>query len=416
MKKCLLSLLCIGLGLGMITHAQTPFTVADDDVLIYLQSVNGKQVYVAQQGTARYTYTLADDECASISPDGRYIAISQKHPATLKIMDFSSQQIVFETHWSNLWERCRMRWDENNHFILLNTVDEQYIWLYFKFENATLTPSTLPIPDYPQLPHFTPTLEPGNIRTFYLQNPVYPTIYLYHQCFIEAMLGYDCPYEGTVIHDLSTNSDIERVSVSATSVVGFYVELDGTQVLRYRVNFDIVGWSPNGRYLAFFDKNIVTEIINGGQIRIYDLQENRYIEDRDNLYPFNFNHRVLWSNTNILLIWKTGRFLGEASDYNDSLAQLVFYNPDTQTGVNSEDIFDVMSGAIFSPDGDSLLIIGKPVIGDTPPVFDNFPLRADLIRISTTTGEHTVIDTNITEIISWRKLDVGEVWGNELTE
>jgi len=411
MKKIMLSLLCIGWCLGMTTHAQTPFTIADDEVLIYEQWLDGKQVYVAQQGTARYTYTLADDECASISPDGRYIAISQKHPITLKMMDLSHQQIVFETLWSNLWERCQMRWDENQHFILLTGSDEQYISLYFNYENATLTPISLPVV-YPNLPHFTPTLEPGGIRTFYLQNPAHPTIYLYHRCFIELMVGEACPSDETVIYDLSANSEIERVDISPTSEVRFFVELDGAQAERYRVNFDIVGWSPNGRYLAFFDKNIPTDIINGGQIRIYDLQDDRYIEDRDNLYPFNFNRRILWSNATILLMWKTGRFLAESSDYHDSLAQFVFYNPETQTGVNSVAVFDILqSEVLFSPEGDELLMIGKPVIRDEKPVFDNFPPRADLIRISATTGEYTILDKNIITIITWRKLEVGEVWG-----
>jgi len=50
------------------------------------------------------------------------------------------------------------------------------------------------------------------------------------------------------------------------------------------------------------------------------------------------------------------------------------------------------------------LIIGKPIVGYDKPVFDENPTRADLILISTTTGESTVIDTDVTEIVTWRSI------------
>ncbi len=218
-------------------------------------------------------------------------------------------------------------------------------------------------------------------------------------CFIEALyMRQECPAYGPVIYDLSTDTILAQVRLTPTRDTDFFVGA----IPYIAVSYDIVGWSPNGRYLAFYDDNIS---VRGGQILIYDLQEDRYIEDRDNLYPFNFNQSILWSNNNILLIWKTGYLLPEVSQYNDSLARFTFYNPDTQTAVNSVDSFNILwSEAIFSPDGSELLIIGKPIVGYDKPVFDENPTRADLILISTTTGESTIIDTDVTEIITWRSI------------
>jgi len=396
MKKVLLSLLVIGFFLGMITHAQTPFTIAGDEVLVYVQWLDGKQVYVAQQGTARYTYTLADGDCASISPDGRYIAISQEQPITLKIIDFRTQQVVFETVWSTSQRQfCSMGWIGNTILTIVTKDGEDFIHLYFKFENGTLTRTTLPTPVYPDLPAFTPTVSPyieyGYPPNAYLQNPAYPDIYVYCRDMADGCR--------TVIYDSSTDTILKRVKITPSSI-GFLSEND-----TYTYSHEWMGWSPNGRYLAFFAR------VNNPQI--YDLQEDRYIEDIDNLFPPLYRQHISWSNTNLLLIWDEA-LVETSTAYYEYLTIFTFYNPNTQTSVETGiiNVFDYLGyEPVFSPDGNGLLVVGKPVIDDEKPTFDTNPTRADLILISTTTGEHTILDTGVTQIITWRKLDAGEMWG-----
>ncbi|MCU0481938.1 MAG: hypothetical protein MUE54_12130, partial [Anaerolineae bacterium] len=65
-----------------------------------------------------------------------------------------------------------------------------------------------------------------------------------------------------------------------------------------------------------------------------------------------------------------------------------------------------LTNPIFAPDSRSIAFIGSErVIPEQQPTFyDEYPYRSDLILISTATGEHTVIDTNVTEIITWRSI------------
>jgi len=374
-------------------------------VLVYVQWIGGKQVYVAQQGTSRYTYTLADDECASISPDGHYIAIFEEHPTILKIVDFRTQQIIFETLWSMSWRKfCSIGWVGNTILNIVTQDGNDFIYLYFKFENGSLTRTTLPTPVYPDLPATTSSFIPdseydaeyGYPGSAYLQNPAYPNIYV-HSRYIRNRLR-------TIIYDLSTDTILERLNITPTSI-GFSFE-NNISTFHYRV----MGWSPNGRYLAFL------ESVDNPQIHIYDLQEDRYIEDKDNLFPVLYDHHILWSNNNLLLVWKNGALFETSTAYYELLTIFTFYNPDTQTSLDT-DIINVLqslrSEAIFSPDGSGLLVVGKPVIRNEKPVFDTDPTRADLLLISTTTGEHTILDTDVTAIITWRKLEVGEVWGGQ---
>jgi len=385
---------------GLNVNAQNIIIVQDNESLIYIQIIDEQKIIVSQTADNIIYYPLASGECFAVSLDSRYIALSQEQPTTLKIIHLQSQKTIFETTWSSAWTPCSISWSKDD---ILLIYSQGILNSILKFENLTLNPIPRPQPIYPDLPYFTPILETGgtrNVTTFYLQNPVYPNIYLYDMCFIESLYtSEECPPYGPVIYDLSTDTILARVEILPTRIADFSVGA----VPYIAVYYDIIGWSSNGRYLAFFDS--INIAINEGQILIYDLQEDRYIEDRDTLAPFNFNHNILWSNNNTLLIWKTGYLLAEVSQYNDSLAIFTFYNPDTQTSVSSVDRFNVLrSEAVFSPDSGGLLIIGKPIVGYDKPVFDENPTRADLILISTITGESTVIDTNVTEIITWRSI------------
>ena len=52
-----------------------------------------------------------------------------------------------------------------------------------------------------------------------------------------------------------------------------------------------------------------------------------------------------------------------------------------------------------------MAVWGKERVNPGEPYeFIEYPYRGDLILISTTTGEHTIIDTNVTDIITWRSI------------
>lgn len=399
-------MIVVVLALGWGSQGQTLLTINPSEKLIYVKIVDGIKTFVVINGDNYEEYTLQSGECGSLSDDGRYIALSSEQPTTLRIVHFESQRIVFETPWVSEWIPCLIRWESNNILILITSGSNHNIRNDFKFENLVLNPDVIyPEPTYPTLPYFTPIFEPNGTRMFYLQNPANPSIYFYEQCYAEKHLGVECGDVETVIYDLTMNMELEVIDTDTTYIRGFRIDMQGN----IRGGYSLVSWSTNGRYLAYFSPLYDDPYIpDEGEIIIYDLQMDRYIDNNASLYLPNIHQRFQWANNNVLLVWKTGRFL-EGSQYHDTLAQFTFFYPDTETYVDSINILNVLSPrATFSPDGRSMSVVGKIVEGIDAPVFDENPTRADLILISTTTGESTVIDTNVTEIITWRTVIDGE--------
>ena len=314
-------------------------------------------------------------------------------------------KVVFETTWQSIWRPCNIGWHWTYKDILVLTNNDFTTSYEFRFENLTLNPDVMyPEPSYPTLPYFTPVFEPTGVEMFYLQNPAYPNIYLYQKCYAEKLLDLECNSDGTVIYDLTTNTELETIDAPSIYIRGFRIDVNRS---RRVVSESLASWSPDGRYLAYFDDlSSGNGIPDEGRIVVYDLQEDSYIEDNDGFYLPNINQEIQWANDDILLIWKTNIFTEVAGYYyHDSSSKFVFAHLDTETFVYADGLFDVWSRqAFFAPDGRAMAIVAKELDPYEGAVFGENPRRADLILISTTTGEHTVIDTDVTEIITWRSI------------
>lgn len=404
MKKLLMIVVVLALGWG--SQGQTLLTINPSEKLIYVKIVDGIKTFVVINGDNYEEYTLESGECGDISPDGRYLAISSEDVQILKIIYLPTKQEIIHVNWQPHWGSCALYWRENDILsILTNTFPVPTFQISgTSLIDLTLQPTETPI--YPSFPYFYPS---DDILVLIRQNPVYSNIYLYEQCL--GYQAYDletCPGLGMVIYDMEKETVIEDLEVTNRAYLrGYDVDLYTSNRL-IPVSQPLVAWSRDGRYLAYFRRLYDNSIPDEGRITVYDLYSDTYLTDNDALYLPNINRDFQWSSNNILLVWQTRPFM-EGYSYHSSLTFFSFFYADTETSVNGDKPFDVLSlHATFAPDGRAIVFIGKALDTFEYPDFGSNPRRGDLIIMSTMTGESIIIDTDVTEIITWRTVIDGE--------
>ena len=397
MKKILMILMV--LTLGWISQGQTVLTTNPLEKFIYVKMVGGTKSFVVINGDNYDEYTLQSGECGDISDDGRYLALSSEQADILRIIHLASKKVIFTTDWEPEWYKCVVVWGENN---LLTMGGIDFVDRNYTFDGESLTPITITsqTPTYPSLPDFYPI---EGIPTL-LQNPVYPHIYLYKQC-----LGYqrynieNCLGGGFIIYDTLDNQQLENLqNGSSNYMIGFDIDLNYNYIQYLSV--PLVSWSPDGRYIAYFSRIFNRPIPHEGKIIIYDMLEDRYLDDSPALYLPNIGYPLQWAGDNTL-IFRAGH-VGEISgyDFHSRATIFNFFNAETETYVTGDKIFDVVSELVLTPDRNSIMFTGKEIIQEqTIPQFDEHR-SGNLIMMSTLTGESTVIDTDVTEIITWRSV------------
>jgi len=406
MKKLTMLFISVFMIVSLQIQSQILFTITDDEVLVYITLNEQVKTFVYQNGIETDTYELSHDECGDISDDGLFILLSTAQPSILRIIHLATNKVVFETTWQSNWYPCVALWRGN--FIIIRDInsDDPFFRLYFRLENGSLVPHEAPTSPstitYPNLPDFYPDM----LENFILQNPVHQHIYLYEKCRDGNIYeGLYCGFTSMVIYDVSTNQEIEVLEGAFPVYMRGY-RVDTTKFdNREPISNQMVAWSPNGRYLAYF--NPVRDWPHyTSKVQIYDLQTDSYLNDNEALTMPNITRRFVWTNNNTLIVWKTGLFT-ELSEYgyHDRSTDFVFANIEEQIFVNGDRPFDVISPEAFFPiDGRAISFVGKELMPYNAPDLGGYPPRGDLIIMSTTTGEHTVIDTDVTEIITWRSI------------
>jgi len=389
----LITLLIVSLGID----AQTVMQIGEDELFIYTRVIDNQKIFVIQQGNQISTYPLQSGECGDISGDGRYLAISSEDADILRIIHVASKKVIFTTEWEPNWYNCVINWESNN---LLTIGGIDFVDRNFIFDGSLLTPTTIAQQTltYPSLPDFYPV---EGIPAL-LQNPVYPHIYLYKQC-----LGYQrynvesCPGGGFIIYDSLNNQQLENLqNASSNYMIGSDIDLNYDYI--QHLSAPLVSWSPDGRYIAYFNRIFNRSIPHEGKIIIYDMLEDRYLNDNPALYLPHIGHSLQWAGDNTL-IFRVGH-VGEGFDFHSSATIFRFFNAENETYVVGDKIFDIISPSSLTPDRNSIIFRAKEIIPEQPrPQFDEYR-SGDLIMMSTITGESIIIDTNVISMISWRSI------------
>jgi len=392
-------------------QAQTPLAIYDNEFLAYTRIVNESKVFVIRADGNSITYTLSANQCGRVSTDGRYLAVSSQEADVLDIIYLPSQRMVFQTTWQENWYPCSVNWYSPNTFYIHDSALDGSRH-YFEFNNMTLSEISDPaLSPVPSLPNYFPDM----VENFILQSPANPDIYLYERCPNSVVISNFICEKVTqfVVYNSSTNEDIFTLEgIDRSYIRGSYPSTT-SPYWRESVSTSLVAWSPDGRYLAYFHALFNPEFESDGKIVIYDFETGEYLNnDPENelgvLRRPNIWRKLQWSDENVLVIWKTG---GGSDEYSlrphGLLNHFVFVHMDSQTfGYSS--VFNAWNanpdeGVIFAPDSRAVAILGYYAEPSAPEPELAYQ-QGNFILASTTTGESTVIDTNVTEIITWRSI------------
>jgi len=396
MKIILITILSLVLCIGISAQSDEDIlTIRDDELIAYIRIVDGKEEYVSFYGGEYVIHSMPIDKCFRYSNDWRYLAVFEEGGNTLEIFSLLSNRLIIEDILTDIqFNSCALAWMPDNKTILVPMDDLNFYRAYnFYFDGATLT--RLPDinePVYPILP---------NRLEFYFQSPN-ENIILYEACRDKETPNgtqFSCD---VIIYDIVRDLTIEELDVDIRFLQGY--DIDFVTDRPEYVSASLVGWSYDARYLAFCAcRGDIFEV--RGSIKIYDLQTDTYLT-MASMHNFNFDKEFSWSdNSPILAYWLYAAVDVDAD--TSSLNELKFWNITNNSYTWVQGMFDVVSDQItWSPDSRAAAIIGKQRIDMEQPYefSDAIYYPADLILIDTTTGEHTVIDTNVTQIITWRYL------------
>jgi|GEM_PF-1302514 len=399
------------------TKAQSlNLVIHPDEMIVYNQTIDGQRQLVIRYLDRVFYFVPPPDKCSVTSPDWRYYTVFETGGNKIQIFHLQTNKLVAENNWDGLvFNRCNHAWYEDNTISVLQSIQpyERYLFYFDGFTIVQLEDYTFPTVTLPPLPNSIAYDENfPNLENYVWSSPD-PNIYLYEACpTIETSSSLYCE-GGTelIIYDTAQNQVIENISEQYPRLDKRY--LRGDLIFRFNRNEPIsevlVAWSYDARYVAFCD---CTDNNNGFIISptiIYDRYTDTYHNPTVG-FQSNIWRKFSWSsNANILALWSIG-FGAELELYpylpHDALNRLAFVHMDTSANeVISEASFDIISErVVWSPDNRAVAFHGKERVNPAEPYSYLNNVLADLILMDTLTGEHLVIDENVTQVYMWRSI------------
>ena len=374
----------------MISFAQAE-VINDGDVLIYVRDTGDSREYISVNSQETLSYTLPLDRCSLVSPDGVFIAqapvdAEQAVQGELVIFYLDTEGILLQIPWQPEWRPCFVSWIAGEIIRIRNNDNPDEIF-YYDISSGNLTPTTYTYQPPTSSSSSLPNWIPDSNSNLLVPSPN-PDVFLYDRCNSGELSGTTCIGERDfVIYDTARQQEITTLSDAGSDWMYGYRPNDP---LRRRFGVGSVAWSHDGRYLAYVTCG--SSLYSNSRISIYDTKTNQITELRS-VYAIDPTRAFQWSlTTDVLSFWTIGRG-GEPlpDDDHDTLKRLYFY--DMNTGqIRASEAFDLESGRfetveIWSPDG-----LGYALID----------LNDTLHHIDITTGDSTIIDTDVARIVAWR--------------
>lgn len=232
--------------------------------LTYLQyaqtQAGGISTYLQTSAAGTVTFQITADQCATVSEDGQYIAVSGKAPTDLSIYRLSDQTLVRQVVWLEGWQACNFVWREGEDAIYIAGANG-VLQINVADGRISPIPSSSAFDNHERLPFKVPgeaviATDDGRLL-------------LYNQCvdLTFADDGSFCEGEARiVIYDPINRAVIQELSDTNYTILGDFEGFPPKPPAAF--------WSPSGRTLLYFTTDEQANI----PLRIFDVLERRTMD------------------------------------------------------------------------------------------------------------------------------------------
>jgi hypothetical protein len=333
--------------------------------LIYIRQKqeDGFQL-VSLSSSGQQVFQVLRDNCAMLSPNMTYLALSHPESKTIEVYQLSDGEIISNIPLETTQSGCDFSWQNET---VLNLLDASINVLDGRIHSiAEQTPSTRPQVTVPDL----------LADDFRLMSPDNSLI-VYNRCeggeFTSNRFTSDrecTSEEEVVIYDLRRRQVVQALQDTQQ---GRFV-LDEYEHLAF--SFIGISWSPSGRYLAYRTGSATQGI---PPLRIYDTYANRYIDlELPPSWDIDWFKGFVWTrNEQSLAFWVRNN---EVQGERLAIA-------DVETG---QVTFSAMQYQLAQANWERGL-------GNTVVFVDS---DHNLVEYDLDTGNTTVLDTDVSDILS----------------
>lgn len=385
------------------TDAYTP-PITIEGELVYSRRAVRTVDYITLTGTSRKITEIDDNQCATTSYDGQYLAYTAASGAkTLTVMDLTTHEILRVFDWSPNWRRCDIAFTRDNRLMVPDQLWENHnetpdVYLMDihtgEVEGPTKPPSF--IPQYPPLPDMAYVL-------WGLKSPA-DDRYLYARCVNGGEVYI--PDFG----DLSCSTSLDWVVYDADAQEVIYT-LEKVSAYSLTDSLVTVGslsgaaWSSDGRYLAYLGV-IAPGYQTGFPLKIYDFETQQQLKTNFVGADVDKAMGLHWSPDNRkVAVWATSR-VGEEPQPGDenyqSLRVLVIFDLDTLRYTVADRPYDMWwNDGYWSPDSQRFAFVNRqgeliyltlPSDSDSD---DGYQIRS---------GVTVVLDFGVEALLDWRSV------------
>lgn len=224
--------------------------------LVYTKPyADGSMEYIRLSAETDNRVVVNASQCASLSPNGRYVALLDESRQRLTIYDLTAEAMPIETNWSSDWRPCQFSWNGTRQLVFVsdsNTV-------------TALSPQTgdvLPVEvnGIVNAPSLLPYQLSGE-RSLMSPNAQWA---LYNQCYATTTQGYCTGNQQMVIYDLANQQVLQTLTDTFATIL--------TETV-FPPTIIAANWSPSGRYLLYF----TTGASSVTPFQIFDTQARQFI-------------------------------------------------------------------------------------------------------------------------------------------
>jgi hypothetical protein len=377
-----MAVLAVVILVNAVTQAQQPNHITG--VLSYTRRRNANLELVNMSVNTSTVRHFSQDICWSVSPNRRFLVESSSQRSNLIVRNLQTFAVVLEVPYQPEWETCWLAWQPDSSLHIKKRNSENNFYNFNLVGNKLLAREYVPVfPQYPKLPGWLKNTVDGYVLPSPNKN-----YYLYKRCqgITTPSSERSCPS----ITDYVIYGVNEQRIIHSLREPNFPLIEGRSTGQYYDALYDSYGaaaWSFSERYLAFAGISY-----SPLKLQVYDLMRDEYLPLEFVAVHIDWEKAMQWSpQGNKLALWVVGTLIPDFEVDERIHRTLVFFDADTNTFVAAHEGFDVNQGieklGLWSPDGSAFAFVTPNKI---------------LIDVDATSGEDSVLDTGVVDILAWK--------------